>query len=167
MNEMAEALNTVYEPSAEDTSIASSSSTAGGITSGGPGAAPHPDRDLKPFARVNGVMPGSPAADAVSSLPRRSPVTTTTNQTQISRDYSERTSSSNSAHLHRRGCQAAYSPLHSLYRRMKTYVQLGRLVHPLHYTLYTNSLAGPFRDRSSSGYVELARTAMACFTIVT
>ncbi|KAG8995520.1 putative 26S proteasome regulatory subunit [Tulasnella sp. JGI-2019a] len=70
-DQLAVVLNTVYEPQAEEDSeteqgAPSSSRSDGGtgITSGSADAAPHPDRDLKPFARVDGVMPGSPAADA-------------------------------------------------------------------------------------------------------
>ncbi|KAG8857956.1 putative 26S proteasome regulatory subunit [Tulasnella sp. 330] len=67
-NQLAEALNIVYEPLPADPDAekqaSSSNGSHTGVAGGSLDAAPQVDQDLKPFARVDGVMPGSPAADA-------------------------------------------------------------------------------------------------------
>jgi len=61
MDEIAKALQTVYQPPAEGEGSATTASAA--AVSGEATIA-----ELLPFARVNGVAPGSPAADAVRPL---------------------------------------------------------------------------------------------------
>ena len=61
MNEIAKALEVVYEPPAPPPGAAALDQVGTSPTSASAGSLPA----LRPFAKVNGVAPGSPAADAV------------------------------------------------------------------------------------------------------